>query len=137
MQPAGATFMPVPNRPEYLVSARFVPPESIDLQFADRRFTLNIGLLGMPVDRINWSTAKASPAGEAMTVRGVRKDEIPIDSSTIRYLVDSNYAAKMDATLKSLQFSREELQQMSRDNPPPATLLDEPGGDDLIGDSWK
>jgi hypothetical protein len=54
----------------------------------------------------------------------------------LRYLVDPAYAAEMDSALKKLQFSREELQEMARDNPMPLDLF-APSGQDLISDSWK
>jgi hypothetical protein len=125
-----------PTRSEHLMRARFVRPSSIKLQFADKSFLLKIDLLGMPVDRIRWETASASPAGVSMIVQGIKGEKIPIDSSTLRYLVDRNYAAKIDSSLKSLQFSRQELQEMARDNPPPPELLAQPK-QDLISDSWK
>jgi hypothetical protein len=90
----------------------------------------------MPIDRFRWETVAASSAGESMTVLGIKGEKIPIDSSTLRYLVDKDYATKMDATLKSLQFSREELQEMARDNPLPNELIP-PSGEDLISESWK
>jgi hypothetical protein len=119
-----------------LVSARYIQPLSISLQFADRQFTLEAASLGMPVDRIRWDTAAISPTGDAMTVRGIKGETIPIDSSTLRYLVDPSYAAKMDAALKDLQFSRAELEEMARDNQPPVELLDQ-AEQDLTSDSWK
>jgi len=122
--------------PEYLVGARFLRPSKIEVTFADGLFTLDIKSLGMPVDRIRWRTVAASPAGEAMTVRGKRGDEIHIDSATVRYLVDERYAAKVDATLKELQFSREELRELARDNPPPPEWFNEPERD-LARDPWK
>jgi len=122
---------------ERLCRARFVPPSTIELEFVDGlRSLLAIDLLGMPVDRINWTTVTASPTGDKMTVNGIKGDAIPIDSATLRYLVDEKYAAKMDQTLKSLQFSRDELAELARDNPPPSSWYDEPERD-MTRESWK
>jgi hypothetical protein len=122
---------------ERLRRAGFVPPSTIELEFVDGlRSLLAIDLLGMPVDRINWMTVTASPAGDKMTVNGIKGDAIPIDSATLRYLVDEKYAAKMDQTLKSLQFSRDELAELARDNPPPSWWYDEPE-QDMTRESWK
>lgn len=129
-------FMPPPAQRERLRHAHFAKPSSIKLEFADKKFTLKIAKLGMPIDRIRWETVVASPAGDSMTVQGIKGEKIPIDSSTLRYFVDPLYAAEMDAALKSLQFSREELKAMARDNPPPPELFAQPE-QDLTNESWK
>lgn len=122
---------------EKLTRAKFVSPSTIELDFVDgRRLSLAIEALGMPLDRIDWPTLEASPCGGKAVVRGIKGDLVPIDSATLRYLVDEKYAAKVDDSLKALQFSREELALMARDNPPPANWYDEPE-QDLTRESWK
>jgi hypothetical protein len=127
----------VPEQTDKLTAATFVPPSKIRLVFADdQRFSLAIGRIGMPVDRIDWQTLKLSPGGETVVVKGIKGDAVPIDSGTLRYLVDKAYAAKIDESLERLQFSRRELEEMARDNPPPSEWYDvvEP---DLTRESWK
>jgi hypothetical protein len=75
--------------------------------------------LGMPIERINGSTLAASPNGENIVVLGIKGDTVPIDAATLRYLVDETYAAKMDAELRRLQFTDEELRQLDLEEPPP------------------
>lgn len=135
-QPDKGIIMEHPARPDHLLHAHYVGPSSIKLKFADKRFTLDVSLLGMPVDRFRWETVAASPIGESMTVQGIKGEKIPIDSSTLRYLVDPVYAAEMEASLQRLQLSREELQEIAGDNPPPPELLDQ-SEQDLTSESWK
>jgi len=123
-------------RPEQLASARFAAPSTIELEFLDSRYSLDISRLGMPVERIDWPTLKISPGGEKIVVKGIKGDPVPIDAATLRYLVDEKYAAKIDKSLESLRLSRDELAEMARDNPPPPAWYDEPERD-LSRESWK
>jgi len=121
--------------PERLSRAAFVRPSTIELEFADGRlFSLAIELLGMPVDRINWRTLKASPGGENAIVKGIKGDPVPIDAATLRYLVDPKYAKEMDEKLKSLQFTDDELENLGL-NETPAGFFD--GPEDFTRESWK
>jgi hypothetical protein len=123
--------------PERLTKVRYVSPSTIFLRFADGfSSSLNIKLLDMPSPQIQWSTLRASPNGEKIIVKVTKGGNIPIDTATLRYLVDEKYAAKMDAKLKSLQFSEDELEKMVGDNPPPDAWFDEPEPD-LTHESWK
>jgi hypothetical protein len=123
--------------PEQLAGAAFAAPATIKLDFADgSRFSLAIGLLGMPLDRIIWSTLEVSPSGDKVVFKGIKGDPVPIDSATLRYLVDKKYAAMMDAKLKDLQFTEEELERIVHDNPPPPGWFAQPSRD-LTRESWK
>jgi hypothetical protein len=136
-QISGVTQMPFTSpRPECLLGARFIAPSTIDLNFADGKFSLAVNLLEMPLDHIRWETAAASPAGDAMTVEAIKGESISIDSSTLRYLVDKGYAAEIDASLEALQFTRAELKKMAEENPPPQEWYNQPQ-QDLRLDSWK
>lgn len=122
---------------ELLTTAKFTPPSTIKLKFADgRHASLAIKLLDMPIDRFDWSTAAASATGEHMTVKGIKGEIIPIDTTVLRYFVDKKYAAMMDAKLKSLQFTEEELEQLVQNNRPPAEWFAQPSRD-LTLESWK
>src|SRR5262245_55595548 len=120
----------------HLVSARFAPSSTIKLTFGDASFSLPIKRLEIPPDRIQWKTVTASPAGDALSVRAAKGELIKIDSATLRYLVEERYAAKVDAALKSSQFTREELKALAGENPPLPQSLSEPGRD-LRCESWK
>lgn len=123
-------------RLEQLAVARFVPPLAIELEFVDGlKGSLAIGLLDMPLDRMNWPTLEVSPAGDKAIVKGIKGDPVPIDSATLRYLVDKAYKARIDATLKNLQFTDEELENLSLNDPPPG-FLEQPDSD-LTRESWK
>ena len=122
--------------PDCLMYANYEPSSSaIELRFSDKTFSLPIARLEMPMDRIDWPTLKASPGGEKIVVKGIRGDPVPIDSATLRYLVDEKYATKMDEKLKSLQFTDEELEQLDLDEPPHGFI--EQADIDLTRESWK
>jgi hypothetical protein len=122
-------------RQEHLLRSRFVPPSTIDLDFDDARFSLDIGLLEMPLDRIQWASATVSSTGDAMIVRAVKGENVPIDSSTLRCLVDPSYAAQISASLKALKLTREERAELATNEPPPEWFT-EPEQDFRL-DSWK
>jgi hypothetical protein len=125
------------NDVEHLIEARYVRPAKIFLLFADGfAASLPIKALEIPVNRMRWSTLKVAQSGEKVIMKGIKGDLVPIDATTLRYLVDKDYAAKMDKSLESLQFSREELAELARNNPPPREWYDEPA-DDLTRESWK
>jgi hypothetical protein len=134
---ANSSITLVPERkPDQLLRSRFVPPSTIELTFADRSFPLDIALLGIPMDRIRWETARAVPTGDAMIVDAIKGEQIPFDSATLRYLVDPVYAAEADLSAKSLQFTREELAEMAKHSKPPQWFYDEPE-EDVRLESWK
>jgi hypothetical protein len=122
---------------ERITRACFVPPATIELEFVDGlTFSLAVELLDLPLDRMNWATLRTTIGGEKIIVDGIKGDPVPIDAATLRYLVDPNYAAKLDAKLKSLQFTEEELERLVRDNPPPPEWFSQPSRD-LTRESWK
>ncbi len=84
---------------------------------------MTISRLGMPIDQVRWETARATPAGEAMTVIAVSGDIIPIDTSTLRYLVDPAYRDEITKALDEIQFTQDELRELSK---PPTGWTGEP-----------
>src|SRR5687767_9279550 len=84
------------------------------LTFADDfKATLPVSRLEMPEGRFRWDTPTISPDGLTMTVEGVGGEAIPIDSATLRFLVDKDYAADVKARTDQLQPTREQLQELS------------------------
>jgi hypothetical protein len=109
------TVMSAAVRPEQLHGARLARPNVIELSFADGKVArLATHRLGMPVDRIRWGTLEASETGESMTVTSTNGDSISIDSSTLRFLVDPKYAAEISKALNAIQFTEDELRELSR-----------------------
>jgi hypothetical protein len=125
-------------RQDHLSEVRFLRQSAtFELRFEDGfSAQLPVAKLGMPVNRVRWETAVVSPSGEKLHLTGIRGDAIPIDTTTLRYLVDSNYAEEVNKTLKSVRLSRNELRELARDNPPPLEFL-ERTGQDLTRASWK
>lgn len=98
--------------PEHLACAKFAPPSTISLAFVDGlRRGLAIDLLEMPTDQFDWSTVAASSTGESMTVKAANGETIPIDSATLRYLVDEKYAAIIDQSIRNLHISPADFDQ--------------------------
>ena len=101
--------------PEALVSAKFVQPLTVLLEFKDGFISaLDLNQLGMPLGLFNWSTLRASPSGEKVTVRRVKGGAVPIDSGTLRYLVDEKYAARIDKSITDLHMSPAEASEAAR-----------------------
>lgn len=98
-------------RPDHLLRSQFVPPSTLDLSFADAHFSLDVHLLEIPMDQVQWNTATASRAGNAMMVQTADGESIPIDSATLRYLVDPLYAAKIDKSIRDLHMTPDEAQE--------------------------
>jgi hypothetical protein len=110
-------FMALPSQPEHLLRALYTHPHSIELQFADRTFSLPVERLEIDAGGIQWHTVAASAGGESMTVTVARGKVIPIDSATLRYLVDKGYAAKIDKSIAALHLSpagQEESARLSK-----------------------
>jgi hypothetical protein len=123
-------------RPDRLRAARFVAPASVELTFADDfKATLPVSRLEMP-GRIRWQTVRLTDGGDTMTVSGVPGDEIPIPASTIRYLVDADFATGKKARRPKGRLTRDQLRKLAEQNPPPPELFDQPAHD-LIRDTWK
>jgi hypothetical protein len=132
-QPDSATS---PRADECLLGARYEPSSSsLELRFADdRSFTLPISRLEMPLDRIRWPTATASPDGESLIVVGIKGDPIPIAATTLRFLVDESYAKRINEEVASVQLSRNELHEIARTSVRRDATRPEP---DLRRASWK
>jgi len=121
-------------RRDRLVKARFTRPSSIHLVFADGYAgTVRVEQLEMPVDRIRWTSAAASADGANLTVTAKKGEPIPIAAGTLRYLVDPQYAAEVDARHHELLQSSAGSE--AADEPPPE-WFGQPEVD-LTLESWK
>jgi hypothetical protein len=124
------------GRVDRLLVAIFEKPSTVRLQFADdRTFVLDASRLELPEPQTDWSTIAPSSTGEALVV-AVGGEPISIDAGTLRYLVDDAYAAEIEASIRESQFTRGELAQMVRDNPPPPEWYAEPS-QDLTREGWN
>jgi hypothetical protein len=114
----GAPAKSVPRNKEKLIAATLASQTAMRVSFADgRTFSLAIADLGLPVDQIRWETATV--AGAAMSVKTIDAESIPIDSSSIRYIVDSAYAREIDTSIASLLIPQRELQELLPTSEPP------------------
>ena len=125
------------GRPDHLIRVAFVKPTGLKLKFADGRdFVLAISRLEMPIDRLSWATVEASKDGTTIVVKAKKGEVIPIDASSLRYLVDSEYAKGIDNALESLRLTEDEMNDMAQTSHPPKEWLShrEP---DMRLESWK
>lgn len=111
--------------PWQLTSAEFLPPSSLELEFADKVFVMPVADLEIPDGLVAWETAEASKSGDKMIVKGAGGKDVPIDAATLRYLVDPDYAAIIDAQLSKLQFTDDELERLCKDAKPSQEWFDE------------
>ncbi len=120
-----------------ILRIRYVKPANLEVEFADGfQGSMPVTKLEMPIDKIRWSSVTVTNRGTSATFKGIKGDLIPIDASTIRYLVDTQYAAKKDRSLESHQLSRSELAKMAHDNAPPQSWYEDLP-EDLTRESWK
>ncbi|HEX3148688.1 MAG TPA: hypothetical protein VHR66_11425 [Gemmataceae bacterium] len=122
------------REPDYLLRARFVPPAYIRLQFADgNEYKLSVRRLGIPFRKIKWLDAETAPNGGGLALTAVKGEAILIPSTTLRYLVDSDYAASVDKKFEEdLAFANE----LDDEGETPAGMFDSPPRD-LVMESWK
>jgi hypothetical protein len=94
----------VPQNKACLVAAEYLSAATIRVSFADgNSFTLVIGDLELPTDKLRWETASAASTGEEMLVEASDGDVIPIDSASIRSLVDPEYARELERAFLKLR----------------------------------
>jgi hypothetical protein len=111
---------------EHLLSAKLVRPLVIRLEFADgKKWDLRISRLGLPLSRINWETIAVSPEGHSITFTAIKGELIQVLGSKLRYLVDTDYAKKVDSEVDRLRGMLDEFGEGER----PAGLWDKPEKD--------
>lgn len=126
-----------PVSPEHLASAKYVSRGKIELVFQDGLHALlDVKRLGMPTGKIDWKTCAAMLDGSSIVVSTPKGEKIPIDSGSLRYLVDPDYATKMDEALSAVRLSRDELAEISGNAPPLNEVADCDGGN-VVRSRWK
>jgi hypothetical protein len=92
-------------RADQLVSVRFVPPDSVELSFADGwRDTCSLSAFGIDWTGLKPATLAVAPAGTGLQVGATGGESFCLDSASLRCAVDPTYAAKLEAEMSSSQF---------------------------------
>jgi hypothetical protein len=111
----------MPISPEQLRKARLISAQTIEVVFADGlRRKLSIDDLGIDIEQFKWDTVKASPDGDAILIKSKAGKDIPMDSGSIRCLVDPEYANKIIEAINAVKLSRDELRAFYEETEPPA-----------------
>jgi hypothetical protein len=113
--------------PDQLTEARCVDGLSVSLTFADQFVaTVSLSQLGLAADEVNLRTAKATPAGLVVKSKSGRK--FVIDSSTLRYVADPDYAARLDDAVAAMRIPSDRLERIAAQNQPPQDWYDSTEG---------
>lgn len=142
MSPSGVRWTPVlaslglspsstltPTRPtvptDKLIAARHILPSSLEVTFADglsSHFTLE--QLGIKPGEVDLRTARADETGVAILLAN-SDESFLIDSATLRYMADLDYAAAMDRAVAGMLIPSEELERTAARYQPPQEWYDE------------
>jgi hypothetical protein len=94
---------PIPLTIDHIAKARYVRPSRLYLRFADGlEGTWTLEQLDLDMSNMRLSTVKASSAGTYVKVKSRGGEDVQLDSSSLRVLVDPKYAAEIENKLNIL-----------------------------------
>ena len=94
---------PMEHRPDHVIEARYVRPAQLFLRFADGvEGTWTFDQLALDLSNMKLTTVKVSSSGNAVEVKSKWGDDVQLDSSSLRTLVDPGYAAAIERKLDFL-----------------------------------
>lgn len=112
------------GRPDHLAKARCTSPSSVELTFADAFVArLTLAQMGLAMGEVDLRTSEAVDAGLSIRSRQGRK-KLVIDSATLRYVADPEYAARLDNSVAKLQIPSERLERIAAQHKPPQEWYD-------------
>jgi hypothetical protein len=89
--------------PEQLIEARYVRPARLFLHFADGlEGTWTFRQLELDMSNMKVTTIKASASGTIVKVKSKWGENVLLDSSSLRVLIDPEYAEKIEQKLNGL-----------------------------------
>jgi len=87
-------FLMSAGLPDHIVEARFVRPSQMFIQFADGfSGTWTFAVLKLNMKYMKLNTIRAASSGTTVEVKSKWGDDVQLDASSLRILVDSSYAA--------------------------------------------
>jgi len=90
-------------RPERVLEARYVRTSQLFLRFADGlEGTWSFRQLGLDMSNMKLTSIKASASGKSIEVSSKWGDRVQLDTSSLRALIDPDYAAAIEKRLDAL-----------------------------------
>ena len=90
-------------RPERVIEARYVRTSQLFLRFADGlEGTWSFRQLRLDMSNMKLTSIKASASGHVIDVKSKWGDDVQLDTSSLRALVDPDYAAAVEIKLDAL-----------------------------------
>lgn len=97
-----ATSMYPQTQPDVVFNARYVRPSRFFLRFADGyEGVWTFAQLGLDMSNMKPATIRAT-GGKKLVVKSKWGDDVELDCSSLRTLVDDDYAARLEARLDAL-----------------------------------
>jgi hypothetical protein len=112
-------------QPERVLEARYVRTSQLFLRFADGlEGTWPFRQLGLDMSNMKLTSIKASTSGNCIRVKSKGGDDVELDTSSLRALIDPESAASIEAKIASIQISSERLERIAARNQPPQEWYD-------------
>lgn len=90
-------------RPDRVMEAKYVRPSRLFLRFIDGlEGTWTFGQLDLDMSNMKLSTVRASDAGNWVEVKSKLGENVKLDSSSLRVLIDPKFAAEIEEKLNIL-----------------------------------
>jgi hypothetical protein len=113
------------TRLDRVVEARYVRTAQMFLRFADGlEGTWSFRQLGLDMSNMKLTSIKASASGDSVNLKSKWNDEVELDTSSLRTLVDPEYAACLEKKINSLLIPSERLERIAAQNQPPQKWYD-------------
>jgi hypothetical protein len=98
-----------------LNSVKFIPPKSFFLRFADdMKGKWTFDELRLDMSEMKCDTVRVSASGTSAEVEDKWGNIVQLDSLSFRYLVDPNYAAEIDKSIRNLHMKPEEAKPAAK-----------------------
>ncbi len=112
-------------RPERVIEARYVRTSQLFLRFADGlEGTWSFRKLCLDRSNMKVTSIKASPSGNAIHLKSKWGDDVELDTSSLRALIDPEYAARLEVEIASMQIPSARLERIAARNQPPQAWYD-------------
>jgi hypothetical protein len=112
-------------RQDRILEARYVRTSKMFLQFADGlEGTWTFRQLCLDMSNMKVTSIKASPSGNCIHMKSKWGDDVELDTSSLRALIDPEYAALLEAEIASMRIPSERLERIAAQNQPPQEWYD-------------
>jgi hypothetical protein len=112
-------------RPERVIEARYVRTSQLFLRFADGlEGTWSFRQLCLDMSNMKLTSIKASASGNSIRLKSKLGDDVKLDTSSLRVLIDPEYAARIEAEIASMRIPSERLERIAAQNQPPQDWYD-------------